>query len=166
MTMTAHPKIDPVTKETFAFRYGPMPHFLTYFTINSNGEKRPDVPIFSLFAFRYGPMPPFLTYFTIDSNGEKRPKYAIFNEIHGLSTGNRHICQAAVETVLAGGALRPLTVGIPPPIGYERILIPRFTANLSKRYEADAMRKTIQEKLRIAVQGVSSNCIRQSSENR
>ncbi|KAL3640334.1 Calcium-transporting ATPase 2, plasma membrane-type [Castilleja foliolosa] len=27
----------------------------------------------------------------------------------------------------------------------------RFTANLSKRYEADAMRKTIQEKLRIAV---------------
>ncbi|KAL3634140.1 LOB domain-containing protein 38 [Castilleja foliolosa] len=36
-----------------------------------------------------------------------------------LSTGNWHICQAAVETVLAGGALRPLTVGIPPPSGFE-----------------------------------------------
>ncbi|KAI3460161.1 hypothetical protein Pfo_016824 [Paulownia fortunei] len=32
-----------------------------------------------------------------------------------LSTGNWHICQAAVETVLAGGALRPLSVGILPP---------------------------------------------------
>ncbi|KAL3648910.1 putative carotenoid cleavage dioxygenase 4, chloroplastic [Castilleja foliolosa] len=48
MSMTAHPKIDPVTKETFAFRYGPMPPFLTYFTIDPNGEKRPDVPIFSM----------------------------------------------------------------------------------------------------------------------
>ncbi|GFP83916.1 LOB domain-containing protein 38 [Phtheirospermum japonicum] len=36
-----------------------------------------------------------------------------------LSTGNWHICQAAVETVLDGGALRPLTVGIPPPSGDE-----------------------------------------------
>ncbi|KAK6130820.1 hypothetical protein DH2020_035443 [Rehmannia glutinosa] len=33
-----------------------------------------------------------------------------------LSAGNWHICQAAVETVLAGGALRPLSVGILRPL--------------------------------------------------
>lgn len=32
-----------------------------------------------------------------------------------LSTGNWHICQAAVETVLAGGALRPAALGVLPP---------------------------------------------------
>ncbi|EYU36370.1 hypothetical protein MIMGU_mgv1a0268241mg, partial [Erythranthe guttata] len=33
-----------------------------------------------------------------------------------LSSGNWHICQAAVETVLAGGALRAAaSFGIPPP---------------------------------------------------
>ncbi|GER40203.1 LOB domain-containing protein [Striga asiatica] len=34
-----------------------------------------------------------------------------------LSTGNWHICQMAVDTVLAGGELRPLAVGIPAPGG-------------------------------------------------
>ncbi|XP_073315911.1 LOB domain-containing protein 37-like [Primulina huaijiensis] len=31
-----------------------------------------------------------------------------------LSTGNWHICQAAVDTVLSGGSLRPLPVGVLP----------------------------------------------------
>lgn len=34
-----------------------------------------------------------------------------------LSTGNWHICQAAVETVLAGGVIRPVPVGLVPANG-------------------------------------------------
>ncbi|KVH89869.1 Carotenoid oxygenase [Cynara cardunculus var. scolymus] len=69
MSMTAHPKIDPVTKEAFAFRYGPMPPFLTFFRFNENGEKQADVPIFSMTS------PSFLHDFAITKN------YAIFSEI-------------------------------------------------------------------------------------
>ncbi|KAM7514407.1 hypothetical protein LguiA_003990 [Lonicera macranthoides] len=37
-----------------------------------------------------------------------------------LSTGNWHVCQASVETVLAGGTLRPLSgSGVPPADIYE-----------------------------------------------
>ncbi|VAI59850.1 unnamed protein product [Triticum turgidum subsp. durum] len=36
MGMTAHPKKDPITGELFAFRYGPMPPFVTYFRIVMN----------------------------------------------------------------------------------------------------------------------------------
>ncbi|XP_071718223.1 probable carotenoid cleavage dioxygenase 4, chloroplastic [Rutidosis leptorrhynchoides] len=47
MNMTAHPKTDPITKETFAFRYGPMRPYVTYFWFNEHGEKQDDIPIFS-----------------------------------------------------------------------------------------------------------------------
>ncbi|KAJ9556317.1 hypothetical protein OSB04_010931 [Centaurea solstitialis] len=74
MSMTAHPKIDPVTKEAFAFRYGPMPPFLTFFRVNENGEKQADIPIFSMTS------PSFLHDFAITKN------YAIFSEIQiGMS---------------------------------------------------------------------------------
>lgn len=69
MSMTAHPKIDQDTNEAFAFRYGPIPPFLTYFRIESNGTKTPDVPIFSMTS------PSFLHDFAITK------KYAIFSEI-------------------------------------------------------------------------------------
>lgn len=69
MSMTAHPKTDPDTGETFAFRYGPIPPFLTYFKINPDGEKQPDVPVFSMTS------PSFLHDFAITK------KYAIFTEI-------------------------------------------------------------------------------------
>ncbi|XP_062096908.1 probable carotenoid cleavage dioxygenase 4, chloroplastic [Humulus lupulus] len=69
MSMTAHPKIDPDTGETFAFRYGPIPPFLTYFRFDQRGEKQPDVPIFSMTS------PSFLHDFAITK------KYAIFTEI-------------------------------------------------------------------------------------
>ncbi|KAL8265793.1 hypothetical protein R6Q59_003137 [Mikania micrantha] len=48
MNMTAHPKIDPVTHEAFAFRYWATPPYLTYFRFDANGNKQPDVPIFSM----------------------------------------------------------------------------------------------------------------------
>ncbi|XP_042516151.1 probable carotenoid cleavage dioxygenase 4, chloroplastic [Macadamia integrifolia] len=46
--MTAHPKIDLNTKQTFAFRYGMMRPFLTFFSFDANGSKQSDVPIFSV----------------------------------------------------------------------------------------------------------------------
>ncbi|KAL5181134.1 putative carotenoid cleavage dioxygenase 4, chloroplastic [Glycine soja] len=68
-SMTAHPKIDPDTAECFAFRYGPVPPFLTYFRFDGNGKKHEDVPIFSMQT------PSFLHDFAITK------KYAIFCDI-------------------------------------------------------------------------------------
>ncbi|XP_071704689.1 probable carotenoid cleavage dioxygenase 4, chloroplastic [Rutidosis leptorrhynchoides] len=48
MNMTAHPKIDPETKEAFAFRYWATRPYVTYFRFDANGNKQPDVPIFSM----------------------------------------------------------------------------------------------------------------------
>nr|XP_043613028.1 probable carotenoid cleavage dioxygenase 4, chloroplastic [Erigeron canadensis] len=69
VSMSAHPKVDPITKEAFSFRYGPMPPFLTYFWFNKNGEKQTEVPIFSMKS------PSFLHDFAITK------KYAIFPEL-------------------------------------------------------------------------------------
>ncbi|XP_021893622.1 probable carotenoid cleavage dioxygenase 4, chloroplastic [Carica papaya] len=69
MSMTAHPKIDPDTGEAFAFRYGPVPPFLAYFYFDPNGNKFPDVPIFSMAS------PSFLHDFALTK------KYALFADI-------------------------------------------------------------------------------------
>ncbi|KAF7809532.1 putative carotenoid cleavage dioxygenase 4, chloroplastic [Senna tora] len=69
MSMTAHPKVDADTGETFAFRYGPVPPFLTYFRFDSNGVKQTDVPVFSMTR------PSFLHDFAITKN------YAVFADI-------------------------------------------------------------------------------------
>lgn len=47
-SMTAHPKTDPETGDTFAFRYHIIHPRLTLFRIDTNGQKQPDVPIFSM----------------------------------------------------------------------------------------------------------------------
>ncbi|KAF9624284.1 hypothetical protein IFM89_009192 [Coptis chinensis] len=74
-SMTAHPKIDAQTGETFAFRYSPMPPFLTYFRIDENGSKQPDVPIYTLTS------PAFIHDFAITK------KHAIFADIQiGMTT--------------------------------------------------------------------------------
>lgn len=48
LTMTAHPKTDPDTGETFAFRYFVIPPFLSLFRVDSDGTKHDDVPIYSM----------------------------------------------------------------------------------------------------------------------
>lgn len=84
MSMTAHPKIDPDTGEAFAFRYGPIPPFLTYFYFDKNGEKQPDVPIFSMSR------PSFLHDFAITK------KYAVFADIQ--------IGMNPMEMIVGGGS--------------------------------------------------------------
>ncbi|KAK9072047.1 hypothetical protein SSX86_008479 [Deinandra increscens subsp. villosa] len=107
MSMTAHPKIDPVTKEAFAFRYGPMPPFLTFFRFNENGEKQADVPIFSMTS------PSFLHDFAITKN------YAIFPEIQ--------IGMSPME-MIGGGSPVSADPGKVSRLG----LIPRYAKNESE----------------------------------
>ncbi|XVF13758.1 hypothetical protein REPUB_Repub08aG0235200 [Reevesia pubescens] len=97
MSMTAHPKIDADTGEAFAFRYGPMPPYLTYFYLDANGIKQPDVPIiFSLSR------PSFLHDFAITK------KYAIF--------ADTQIGMNPMEMIFGGGS----------PVGIDPSKVPRI----------------------------------------
>ncbi|XWS49351.1 hypothetical protein CRYUN_Cryun13aG0156400 [Craigia yunnanensis] len=108
MSMTAHPKIDTDTGEAFAFRYGPMPPYLTYFYFDVNGNKQPDVPIFSLSR------PSFLHDFAITK------KYAIFADIQ--------IGMNPMEMIFGGGS--PVATD---PSKVSRIgVIPRYAKDESE----------------------------------
>ncbi|KAM0935253.1 putative oxidoreductase [Dioscorea sansibarensis] len=96
MGMTAHPKKDPTTGELFAFRYGPIPPFLSYFRFDRDGNKLADVPIFSVRE------PSFLHDFAITEN------YAIFPDIQ--------IVMKPMDMLLRGGA----------PVGSNRAKVPRL----------------------------------------
>ncbi|KAL8200099.1 hypothetical protein R6Q57_011438 [Mikania cordata] len=48
VNMTAHPKVDPETKEAFAFRYWATYPYTTYFRFDADGDKQNDVPILSM----------------------------------------------------------------------------------------------------------------------
>lgn len=107
MSMTAHPKVDPETGEAFAFRYGPVPPFLTYFYFDSDGRKNPDVPIFSMTR------PSFLHDFAITK------KYAIFADIQ--------IGMNPLE-MIAGGS----PIGSDPAKVSRVGILPRYATNESK----------------------------------
>ncbi|KAF3781281.1 putative carotenoid cleavage dioxygenase 4 [Nymphaea thermarum] len=81
-SMTVHPKVDPVTCEVFAFRYGPIPPFINYFRIGVNGKKQPDVPIFSFrqpsFVHDLAITERYCSHPTLFSKGVKM--YAIFSD--------------------------------------------------------------------------------------
>ncbi|KAA3460382.1 putative carotenoid cleavage dioxygenase 4, chloroplastic [Gossypium australe] len=96
MSMTAHPKIDDDTGEAFAFRYGPVPPYLTYFHFDANGNKQPDVPIFSMTR------PSFLHDFAITK------KYAIFADIQ--------IGMNPMDMIIGGGS----------PVGTDPAKVPRI----------------------------------------
>ncbi|KAE8056070.1 hypothetical protein FH972_012868 [Carpinus fangiana] len=96
MSMTAHPKVDPETGEAFAFRYGPVPPFLTYFRFDAKGAKQADVPIFSMLR------PSFLHDFAITN------KYAIFADIQ--------IGMNPMEMIVGGGS----------PVGSDPSKVPRL----------------------------------------
>lgn len=105
LSMTAHPKIDFQTGETFAFRYGPVPPFLTYFRLDSNGNKQPDVPIFSMVN------PSFIHDFAISK------KYAIFVDIQ--------IGMNPMEMIFGGGS----PVGSNPAKVSRIGVIPRYATD-------------------------------------
>ncbi|KAK9716141.1 hypothetical protein RND81_06G213500 [Saponaria officinalis] len=102
MSMTAHPKVDQDTSETFAFRYGPVPPFLTYFRFDPKGNKQADVPIFSMSR------PSFLHDFAITK------KYAVFPDIQ--------IGMDPSEMILRGGS----PVGLDPSKISRIGVIPRY----------------------------------------
>ncbi|KAH7510969.1 hypothetical protein FEM48_ZijujUnG0059800 [Ziziphus jujuba var. spinosa] len=108
MSMTAHPKVDPDTGEAFAFRYGPMPPFLTYFRFDADGNKLPDVPIFSMLR------PSFLHDFAITK------KYAIFADIQ--------IGMNPMEMIAGGGS----PVGTDPSKVPRLGIIPRYAKDESE----------------------------------
>ncbi|KAK9699011.1 hypothetical protein RND81_08G147300 [Saponaria officinalis] len=85
LSMTAHPKVDHDTGETFAYRYGPIPPFLTYFRFDAKGNVNADVPISSLTR------PPFIHDFAITK------KYTIFPDIQ--------IVMDITSMILRGGSL-------------------------------------------------------------
>ncbi|KAL5723976.1 9-cis-epoxycarotenoid dioxygenase [Ranunculus cassubicifolius] len=108
--MTAHPKIDAQTGETFAFRYSPMFPFLTYFRFDSSGSKQQDVPITSMTN------PAFIHDFAITE------KYAVFVDIQiGMSTN-------LVELIAGGKSVVGVDKEKVPRIG----VIPRYAIDDSE----------------------------------
>ncbi|KGN53473.1 probable carotenoid cleavage dioxygenase 4, chloroplastic [Cucumis sativus] len=108
LSMTAHPKVDSDTGEAFAFRYGPLPPFLTYFRFDKNGAKHSDVPILSMNR------PSFLHDFAITK------KYAVFTDIQiGINP---------TQMIIEGGS----PVGSDPSKISRVGLIPRYANDESK----------------------------------
>ncbi|KAJ0239259.1 carotenoid cleavage dioxygenase 4 [Hirschfeldia incana] len=107
MSMTAHPKTDPGTGETFAFRYGPVPPFLTFFRFDSTGKKQKDVPVFSMTS------PSFLHDFAITK------RHAIFSEIQ---------IKMRMDSMLEGGSPVGADNAKTPRLG----VIPRYAGDESE----------------------------------
>ncbi|RID50280.1 hypothetical protein BRARA_H01021 [Brassica rapa] len=107
MSMTAHPKTDPQTGETFAFRYSPVPPFLTFFRFDSTGKKQRDVPVYSLTS------PSFVHDFAITK------RHTIFAEIQIVMRMN------IMDLVLEGGS----------PVGADNRKTPRL--GVIPRYAGD-----------------------------
>ncbi|KAF3781288.1 Zeaxanthin 7-8(7'-8')-cleavage dioxygenase [Nymphaea thermarum] len=95
MGMTAHPKVDPVTGEVFAFRYGPIPPFLNYFRIGVDGTKQPDIPIFSF----------------------RQPSF-----VHDMAITERYAIFPDIQIVMKPLAM---FTGMGPPMGCEARKVPR-----------------------------------------
>ncbi|XP_059645248.1 probable carotenoid cleavage dioxygenase 4, chloroplastic [Cornus florida] len=108
MSMTAHPKIDPESGEAFAFRYGPVPPFLTFFRFDADGNKQPDIPIFSMTR------PSFLHDFAITK------KHAVFADIQ--------IGMDPMEMIMGGGSPVGTDPGKVPRLG----VIPRYAKDESQ----------------------------------
>ncbi|GMJ00203.1 carotenoid cleavage dioxygenase 4, nine-cis-epoxycarotenoid dioxygenase 4 [Hibiscus trionum] len=107
--MTAHPKVDPDSGEAFAFRYGPIRPFLTYFYFDANGNKHPDVHMMSL------PHPSFVHDFAITKN------YALFADIEMRM-------KTPIEMIVQGG---PPMVTDPAKVARVGV-IPRHAENESE----------------------------------
>ncbi|KAH6760848.1 nine-cis-epoxycarotenoid dioxygenase 4 [Perilla frutescens var. frutescens] len=111
--MTAHPKFDPETGETFAFRYFVVPPFLTLFRIDSNGKKHKSLPIFSVKGAS------FVHDFAVTKN------FAIFPDTQ--------IVINPLE-ILRGQSMMKVDLGKVPKLG----VIPRYAEDERDMYWVDA----------------------------
>ncbi|CAI9102513.1 OLC1v1000795C1 [Oldenlandia corymbosa var. corymbosa] len=83
-SMTPHPKIDPETKEAFAFTLGIIrAPFLTFFRVNPDGTKQQDVPVFSVKSS------PFMHDLAITKNYAIFPDIQIGVDVLKIVTGGR-----------------------------------------------------------------------------
>ncbi|TQD74816.1 hypothetical protein C1H46_039653 [Malus baccata] len=108
VSMTAHPKIDPETGETFAFRFSAVRPFLTYFHFDADGTKHPDVPIFSMRR------PSIIHDFAITK------KYAVFVDIQ--------ITLDPIKVITTGGSPVVFDPSKVPRIG----VLPRYAVDESE----------------------------------
>ncbi|CAN6579117.1 unnamed protein product [Malus baccata var. baccata] len=108
VSMTAHPKIDPETGETFAFRFSAVRPFLTYFHFDADGTKHPDVPIFSMRR------PSIIHDFAITK------KYAVFVDIQ--------ITLDPIKVITTGGSPVVFYPSKVPRIG----VLPRYAVDESE----------------------------------
>ncbi|KAL1532276.1 ccd4,nced4 [Salvia divinorum] len=111
--MTAHPKFDPDTGETFSFRYFPIPPFLKLFRIDSDGKKHKSVPIYSMKNCS------FVHDFAVTK------RFAVFPDT-----------QIAIEPIeiLRGKSTMRVDLQKIPKLG----VIPRYAADESEMYWIDA----------------------------
>ncbi|XP_022728719.1 zeaxanthin 7,8(7',8')-cleavage dioxygenase, chromoplastic-like [Durio zibethinus] len=106
--MTAHPKVDSETKETFAFRWSLIFPHLTFFRFDENGIKQKEVPIFSI------KQPSFFHDFAITK------RFAIFHETQ--------LVVSPMKVMMGRGKLVDYQPGKTPRIG----VIPRNSLNDSE----------------------------------
>ncbi|KDO72273.1 hypothetical protein CISIN_1g044992mg [Citrus sinensis] len=118
MNMTAHPKKDPETGEMFAFRYSPMPPFVTYFWFDANGEKQPDVHI--KMPGQWLRHPPLMHDFAITK------RYAIFVDTQVQAYGMEMILRR--EPLLHSDPTKVSRIGV----------MPRYAKNSSQMRWFDA----------------------------
>ncbi|TVU28162.1 hypothetical protein EJB05_19671, partial [Eragrostis curvula] len=101
-------RVDAATGEVFAFRYGPVPPFVTYFRFDAAGNKGPDVPIFSV------RQPSFMHDFAVTD------RYAIFPELQ--------IVMKPMDMVVGGGSPVGSDSGKVPRLG----VLPRYATDESE----------------------------------
>ncbi|KAG8390946.1 hypothetical protein BUALT_Bualt01G0136400 [Buddleja alternifolia] len=73
-----------------------------------------------------------------------------------LSTGNWHICQTAVDTVLAGGALRPMSTPLKTDDEPSEAIGWRGSGNTSEKHKAVVMHGFIRE---YGAASIGGNCL-------
>ncbi|KAK6247482.1 hypothetical protein QUC31_019047 [Theobroma cacao] len=107
-SMTAHPKVDSGTKETFAFRWSLIFPHLTFFRFDKNGVKQKEIPIFSI------KQPSFFHDFAITK------RFAIFHETQ--------LVVAPMKVMMGRGTLLDYKPNKTPRIG----VIRRYALNDSE----------------------------------
>ncbi|GAB2271625.1 carotenoid cleavage dioxygenase 4 [Dionaea muscipula] len=101
LAMTAHPKADANTAETFAFRNTLIPAILSYFWFDAEGNKQPDLHIPWM---KNGPS--FLHDFAITKSYAIFPDIQLGMDLLGFLTGSGSLAAADSKKVSRMGVIR------------------------------------------------------------